>query len=209
MILDFNKLIKKYKLNIKGTIHIGAHYGEEYSLYKSHNIKNLVFFEPLKDNFCILEKKLINENVLLINKALGATNKKIDMNVETANNGQSSSILDPDLHVHQYPHIVFHKKEKVDMITLDSYFKKYKDKIEKYNFINIDVQGYELEVFKGSKNTLQYIDYIISEVNRADLYKNCAKVNDLDKFLLEFNFKRVETNWLGNTWGDALYIKDK
>ena len=207
MLLDFNSLVNKYNLNIKGAIHIGAHYGQEYDLYKYHNIKNLVFFEPLKDNFSVLEKKLVNENVLLINKALGSKNQKIEMNVETANSGQSSSILEPSLHIKQYPHIVFHKKEVVDMITLDSYFKNNNELIEKYNFINIDVQGYELEVFRGSENTLNNIDYIIAEVNRADLYKDCAKVNELDKFLSNFKFQRVETNWVGQTWGDALYIK--
>lgn len=44
MILDFNTIISKYDLKIKGVLHIGAHYGQEYKLYKSHNINNLMFF---------------------------------------------------------------------------------------------------------------------------------------------------------------------
>ena len=78
---------------------------------------------------------------------------------------------------------------------------------EHYNLINIDVQGYELNVFCGAKKVLEKIDYIISEVNRADLYKNCTKVEELDLFLKTYGFERVETSWVGNTWGDALYIK--
>jgi hypothetical protein len=76
-----------------------------------------------------------------------------------------------------------------------------------YNMINIDVQGYELEVFKGSTDILHNIDYIISEVNRDEVYQNCTKVDDLDIFLSKYNFIRVETSWDGNTWGDALYVK--
>ena len=34
-------------------------------------------------------------------------------------------------------------------------------------------------------------------------------VNELDDFLKKYNFKRVETTWDGNTWGDAFYIKNK
>ena len=77
-----------------------------------------------------------------------------------------------------------------------------------YNFIAIDVQGYELEVMRGAVDTLNNIEYIVAEVNRNELYINCAKVNELDSFLGDFGFKRVETLWAGGQdWGDALYIK--
>ena len=76
-----------------------------------------------------------------------------------------------------------------------------------FNFINIDVQGYELEVFKGGKKVLESIDYILSEVNNAEVYENCVNVSELDVFLREFGFERVEPNWEGGTWGDAFYIK--
>ncbi|WP_447516023.1 FkbM family methyltransferase, partial [Clostridioides difficile] len=68
-----------------------------------------------------------------------------------------------------------------------------------YNFINIDVQGYELEVFKGGIETLKNIDYIYSEVNRAQLYKGCVLVEELDQFLEIYGFKRVGTWWDGIT----------
>jgi hypothetical protein len=104
---------------------------------------------------------------------------------------------------HQCKHIQFTGREMVKISTLDSEISDY----TKYNFINIDVQGYELEVFKGSSNILQYIDYIISEVNRDELYKDCAQIDELDSYLSTFGFERVEIDWVGNTWGDAFYIK--
>lgn len=209
MILDFENIVRSYKMDIKGVIHVGAHYGSEYNSYKKMDINNMLFFEPLKDNY----KKLVNNvpqtgNIKLINKALGNNNSKISMYVESDNCGQSSSILKPKLHVEQYSHIVFDKHEEVDMIILDEFMEKeYQDPKNMFNFINIDVQGYELEVFKGSNNTLNYIDYIISEVNRAELYENNTIVYELDKFLKKYGFERVETIWEGITWGDALYVK--
>jgi len=104
----------------------------------------------------------------------------------------------------QYPYIQFNNKEIVSMITLDSYKPS-----SNYNFINIDVQGYELEVFKGSTNTLTNIDYIMTEVNNDEVYENCAKIWEIDNFLNKFGFQRVEVNWCGGTWGDAFYIKNK
>jgi len=206
MILNFSELCKKYSLDIKGVLHIGAHYGQEYIEYKKHNINKIMFFEPLKKNYEELCKRVPNEeNIYFVNKALGNDNKIIEMFVEDANFGQSSSILKPKLHLEQYSHIIFNNKEQVEMVKLDDYLKNNCD----YNFINIDVQGYELEVFKGAEKTLNNIDYIISEVNRAELYENNVTVNDLDEYLEKFNFRRVETNWIGVTWGDALYIKEK
>jgi FkbM family methyltransferase len=203
MIFNFNDLDTKYNFNIKGVIHIGGHHGQEYDLYKTLNVP-ILFFEPITNSFNILKNKINNDlNVLAFQCALGNENKTISMNVEIANNGQSSSILKPKKHLEQYPHITFDFIEEVSMFRLEDLDIDF----SKYNFINIDVQGYELEVFKGTNTVLKNIDYIISEINRDEVYENCPHVDDLDKYLSQFNFKRVETNWAGDTWGDALYIK--
>jgi hypothetical protein len=88
---------------------------------------------------------------------------------------------------------------KLDLLSFDR---------SKYNFINIDVQGYELEVFKGGTETLKTIDYVYAEINKDELYKGCPMVEDLDVFLETFGFKRNETIMATPTWGDALYIKN-
>lgn len=203
MLLDFEQLIAHHQMKIKGVIHIGAHYGQEHNLYRKNNINNIIYFEPLKKNFEVLRQN-VDENTVLYNYALGNEEKDVEMFVESNNNGQSSSILEPDLHKEQYPHIVFNEKQIVEMKKLNSFGIDY----SKYNFINIDVQGYELEVFKGGTSALPHIDYIISEVNRGNLYKNCAMVEDLDKFLSDFGFVRKDTSWVGGSWGDALYVKE-
>ena len=204
MLLDLIKLKEKYNLDIKGVIHIGAHYGEENSVYNELGIQNRIYFEAVPSTFDILVENIGKKGVC-VNTALGNIIGEIEMNIETANNGQSSSILEADIHLKQYPHITFNNKIKVNITKLDLF----KEEIKNCNFINIDVQGYELEVFKGGINTLEHIDYIMTEVNRVDVYKNCAKVDELDEFLKSFGFIRVETTWDGITWGDALYIKQK
>lgn len=203
MIFEFSELSKKYNFKVKGVIHIGGHYGEEYELYNSLKVPSL-FFEPLNSNYRVLKNKVGHDpNVLTFQCALGNENKLITMNVETANNGQSSSILKPKKHLEQYPHITFDSTEEVNMFKLDDIDLD----LTPYNFLNIDVQGYELEVFKGAFESLKSIDYIISEVNRDEVYENCPHINELDEYLSQLNFKRVEINWAGGSWGDALYVK--
>jgi len=189
-------------MDIRGVIHIGAHFGEENRVYDEINIKNRIFFEPLSSSFSVLQKKL-NGKFPALNIALGNENKKVTMFVEKDNKGQSSSILKPALHLTQYPNIKFESTEIVKMARLDGLELELSD----YNFISIDVQGYELEVFKGAKNSLKHIDYIVSEINRDELYKDCARVEDLVKFLNPYGFELVEENWIGGTWGDGLFVK--
>lgn len=208
MLVDFEKFSSMYNISRNGVIHIGAHYGKEIETYQKTNVKNILFFEPLSKNFSILKERMINySNVKIENCALGDTDGVIKMHVEEKNEGQSSSILKPRGHLFQYPHIQFTKEEIVNITTLDKYAEK--NSLKNYNIIVIDVQGYELPVFKGAVNTLNNIDMIVSEVNRAELYENVTMVTELDTFLNSFNFKRVFTNWEGHTWGDAIYIKEK
>ena len=105
----------------------------------------------------------------------------------------------------QYPNITFNEREVVEMIRLDDA----EIEFEKYNFLNIDVQGYELEVLKGGEKTLNGIDYIYTEINNAEVYEDTPHVDELDKFLDPYGFVRVETDWSGVTWGDGLYVKEK
>ena len=205
MLLNLHELIKKYNMRITGIIHIGAHYGEEIKLYENiSTLKSVVLFEPDPDSFQILQQNIKNPTYIAYNFALGSQKSKMVLFREESNAGQSNSLLAPKLHLQQYPHIKFNSFREVDVVLLDNF-----DFSIDYNMINIDVQGFELEVFKGSVNTLKNIQYIFCEVNRAEMYEKCASVDQIDEFLGNFGFTRVETTWDGVLWGDALYIKDK
>lgn len=199
MLLNLEELQKKYSLDIKGIIHIGAHYGQEYSVYKKMGITNLIFFEPVPESFEVLKNTVRG---IVVNRALGNYNGRATMHI-ASNDGVSSSLLKPLHHCVQYPEILFDETLEVDIIKLDDYL----GRCTEFNFINIDVQGYELEVFYGADITLNNIDYIMAEVNRRELYKGCVQVTELDCFLGRYGFERVETSWAEITWGDALYIK--
>lgn len=188
-------------MNIRGIIHIGGHYGQEYLKYKNKNVQNIMFFEPVPSSFAVLKAKLEGK-AILVNKAVGAESKRIEMFIAT-NQSMSSSILQPKLHLKKHPEITFDSKIQVDMVKLDDM------NIDKncYNMLVVDVQGYELEVFKGAKTLLKNIDCIVTEVNTEELYTNNPLVEDIDVFLGQYGFLRIETKWMPTGWGDALYVK--
>jgi FkbM family methyltransferase len=204
MLFNLKNLQQTYNTLVKNIIHVGGHFGNEIVEYKKlWPTCAIEIFEPHPATYeKLLQTTKTYTNVICHNIALGFQKSQMTMYVEQNNEGQSNSLLKPKLHIEQYPHIIFNNKIEVEVNTLDSF-----NFNESYNFLNIDVQGFELEVLKGSKNTLQHIDYIICEVNNAELYENCCKVHDIDNFLKLYNFSRVETAWTGITWGDAFYIK--
>jgi FkbM family methyltransferase len=191
-------------MDINGIIHVGGHFGEEIQEYVRNNIRNIVIFEPSSSNFDILERNVssLNANIKGYQVALGSEEKEVEMYV-SSNDGLSNSLLKPKVHLTQYTDITFEEMETVEVKTLDSY------SFSGYNFINMDVQGYELEVLRGATKTLENIDYVYCEVNRDEVYENNAYIEEIDEFLSKYNMERVEVNWQGDTWGDALYIKKK
>ncbi len=206
MIIQIKDIVKKYNMNISGIIHIGAHYGEELESYIDIGISDIMMFEPLKENFEVLKKKVLlypEANIKKYQVALGNKNSTITMML-ASNNLQSSSVLKPKRHLDLYSDIVFDRTEEVEMQKLDDY------NCNKFNFINMDVQGYELEVLKGSQETLNHVDYVYCEVNNDEIYEGNAYIGEIDEYLSNYGMKRFETFWWEDSgWGDALYIKVK
>jgi FkbM family methyltransferase len=188
------------KTKIRGVIDIGAHIALEYEDFIEYGIQDMIFIEPLTENFRRLTERLpANDNIKFFNTALGSFTGEVDMYVETINGGQSCSILEPGTHLQTHPHIVFDKRERVKIDLLDNLdFSR-----SAYNMINIDVQGYELEVLRGATETLNYIDVIFAEVNVGEVYKGCCKLDELDAFLVGFDRIFCEINSGG--YGDAIY----
>lgn len=209
MLLNFSQIISRYNLKITGIVQVGAHHGEEIPEYTKQGIKNIVLIEPCAPAFNILQNKFgAHHHIKLYNVACGSYNGEADMHVETSNKGQSNSLLKPKNHTTQYPDIKFCEKERVHVKTLDSL----QLPMHKYNMLNMDCQCSEMQVLIGAKKTLEAIDYIVSEVNYpgAELYEGCTDIKEMDEFLKTFGFYRPEDpKWVGGTWGDTLWIKNR
>ena len=121
--------------------------------------------------------------------------------------GASSSILAPKKHLTEHPEVTFPSKESINVKRFDKFIEKNEVDISNHNFLNIDVQGYELEVLKGMGEELNKIQLIIAEVNRDEVYEGCPMIEDIDAYVKEFGFERVTVEWQSESWGDALYVK--
>lgn len=195
-------MVAKYGLTPKGVIQVGSHHGEEHPIWMAMGIRAL-HFEPVQANYDKMRQLYPDADIWKI--ALGDQYGAAKMYTETVNGGQSCSLLEPVRHLDILPWIKFTGEEVVGVAPLDCYgFQN----ISPYNFMYVDAQGSELEIFKGAENTIRNcIDFIFTEVNQTEVFRHCAKVEELDRFLGDLGFARVETDWHGGEFGDALYVK--
>ena len=64
--------------------------------------------------------------------------------------------------------------------------------IERPSIMKLDVQGYELEVLRGSDNILNYVDHIIIEISFTEIYENQASQNKLIEFIKSYSFDKKD-----------------
>ena len=138
----------KKEISLGNTVlDIGANIGDD-TLVLAKLVGNrgrIYAFEPDPDNFRLLKKNvLVNKykNVVLINKAVSDKNGIIKLFLSD-NNKADHRIYDPENK---------RKYVEVGMISLDSYFKSKRTKID---VVKIDIQGAEMLAFKGMKRLLK------------------------------------------------------
>ena len=202
MLIPLHELVKKYKIQFKGVLHVGAHECEEINDYEIYLPRSQILWVealPGKVNLC----KQRYPNVLIENAVVSDVVETVRFNV--SNNGQSSSMLDFGLHSIFHPHVHYVTCFEIETKLLKNILPTYNIN---YNFLNLDIQGAELKALKGMEEYLPNVDYIYTEVNSDYVYKECALITEIDEYLLKFGLHRVETKWCENyRWGDAFYIR--
>ena len=148
MLIQLVDLVKKYNINFKGILHVGAHECEElidYEMYISRDKILWIEAMPHKVEFC----KGKYSNLQIEHAVVSDTIEKVLFKV--ANNGQSSSILDFGLHSQFHPHVHYIGTFECETQLLKNILPRYN--ID-YNFLNFDIQGAELKALKGMEKYL-------------------------------------------------------
>ena len=201
------ELLNKYNIKIKGVLHIGAHECEEKPFYNNIlNIQdsNIIWVDGNSDKVSQMQ---VRGHSNVFTAILDEDEKDIVFNI--TDNSQASSILKLNHKNGFYNNIHIIRRIECKTEKLSSFLNRIEKDATNYNFWNLDIQGSELYVLRGSKELLKACDAIYTEVNAAEVYENCGLINDMDDLLKEYGFIRVETLWTDVKWGDALYLKIK
>ena len=204
VLISVKELSKLWNVCPSGVIHVGAHEAEEAKDYFSFSWGPTQWIEAQPGKIDFLKSKLADTQDSVIEGTVWSMSG-IRKELLISNKSMSTSLLRFAEHSQIYPKIVEIAKIDVTTVTMDELLT---GKISG-DFLNLDIQGAELEALKGFREGIKEMKWIYTEVNKKEIYENCALVSEIDSFLLTFNFSRVATRWWRNDgWGDALYIRN-
>ena len=151
-----------------------------------------------------------------------------ERNLYITNHPMCSSLYKPNedfLSLYHNLEVAYLKsKTSINTITLDKFLDD--NNIGNIDFIKIDIQGAELDVFKGSKKSLANVLKIICEVEFVEFYENQPLFGDVCKYLSNYNFmfnkflgvagRSLKSAVINNNpnfpsqhmWSDAVFVKN-
>jgi FkbM family methyltransferase len=208
IIARFEEIIKNTKEPV--IFEIGAcdgyHTNILYNIAKKYHQSFKYFaFEPdkrLNESFKINNK---NNQVEFLNLAFGSENKEVTFYLSSGEESRpgyvkqrfygSSSIKKPKLVTQAWPDMKF-EETKVKCTTIDEFCRT--NKIEKIDFIWMDTQGAEKDIFSGLGSMKEKIRFIFTEYCNAELYEGEIGLNQICSMLNIFNL-------IQDYKGDALF----
>ena len=235
--MNVKEILNKLILNLKELdnvltfriLEIGAlNLGKKEKFYDLLNYfpnSEIIGFEVDK-NICKKMNSVSKIGVKYFPFAIGKK-KEIRKFYET-NHPMCSSLYKPNhnlLSLYNNMEISFLKEEsEIETVDLDTFVSE--NKIGNVDFLKIDVQGAELDIFKGATKTLKNSLFIISEVEFLKIYENQPLFGDVSNFLSDNDFmfhkflgmggRSLKPLILNNNknfpsqhlWSDAIFIKN-
>ena len=184
---------------VRGVVHVGAHAGEERNLYARYGL-DVLWIEPIPtvfDQLCKNISALPKQRALnhLVTDRDGA---EYSFNVR----GTSSSILELGRCSEIFPEVTTQARIILKSVTLDTLLAG----DDRYQAVVLDTEGSELLVLKGATRLLSKIRYVTTEAADFEAYLGGARVDDIVKFLNDFDFKLIQKyKWAESPQGGSIF----
>jgi FkbM family methyltransferase len=207
-------IAKNYHLApITSVLQVGASGGQEIPMFLAHGVSHAAMIEPLDYPFSVLRANCEGiANYLPIQSLVGARDgEQVELFV-ASNDGQSSSILKPAQHLDAFPSVSFDTKIQCTSFTLDTIARSiqasHADFPAHYDLIYVDVQGAELEVFKGANQSLLNSRFIFTEIGLGGGYEGDVSYMKLIGFLNAYGYDLIQLEINpSHGYGDALFVR--
>jgi|10_taG_2_1085330.scaffolds.fasta_scaffold21292_2 FkbM family methyltransferase len=205
-------MMRQFEINPKYVMHIGAHDGIEADIYDHFNAKSVIWFECndklFEDLWTRLEgrKNHVVEPYCLWHK----DGETLDFHYYRDEKDGASGLFENDKMFDYIKDCPIVGKTQVHTLTFDTWAEEAEGvPWNETDFLNIDVQGAELNVFKGAQKLLNLssLKYIWCEVSWDHVYKNAPLMEDIDKCLEQYGFVKIGVRKDWEIHGDALYVK--
>lgn len=203
----FEELCGRHSVSPSGVLHLGAHVGQEVSVYGRWGVPYVAWVEANPELIPALRENVRPYPGHTVHEAAIWDRDGLEMPFFVASNGGSSSLLRMKLHSMRYPEVLQSGMLMVRTTTVDSLLRREGMESSRYDFLNMDLQGAELRALCGMKEQLAHVRWIYTEVNFEELYEGCGLFDELGRFLEERGFRVTECVKGENGWGEALFSR--
>ncbi len=219
---NLNLILKKnLPKEIRVFFDVGAHKGEtSIEMYKNFAIKKSYLFEPIIENFKILEKKIIKiklkNDLELNNFALGEENKEMIINEVLESSSSTLNNIDENTKYFKRKKKILNfflnkneiSKKKVKVVSFIEFIKK--NKINEIDFIKIDTEGYEYKILKNIEERLKNVGVIQFEHHYDLMILKDYSFRDINNLLIKNDFKQLyKSKMLFRKSFEYIYINKK
>jgi len=160
------------KTNPKLCIDVGANIGEYTKEILENTNSRVISFEPVPATFEKLRKETESyiDRITYENMGVGAINEELIIHF----NSDALAHASFSEEVKQINYVTNEEKTSVPVVTLDNYFNE--KNITEVDFIKIDTEGFESEVFKGAERIFAELKpkFIQIEFNWHQLFRNTS-----------------------------------
>lgn len=204
---EFKDLLKSNDI-----IHLGAHDGIERDIYNHFEARNVYWFECNKFVFPDLLQRIGGHpgHKAFLAALWSEAGVELEFHFYRDKKDGAGGFFEDKLmknYIKDCP--MLEETIKIKTTTLDKYVEDGILDISNVSFLNIDLQGAELEAFKGAQKLLNSpkLKAIWCEVSWDEVYDGGPQLNDITNYLKNYDFmfagKRVD--WAIH--GDALYVR--
>jgi FkbM family methyltransferase len=204
-------------IQLNGVIHVGAHRGEEINEYGDLGAKTVIWVEAnpeVFDEMCIM---LTNAEANIDSHAFQYAASTEDHGTAEFNryygpdaghlvgNKGCSSLLKAEGRFEEW----YKDTIEVETITIDTLLEEEGFNVEDFQLLNMDVQGAELMVLRGSEKVLDNVKWVTTEATWEDPdYIDNVMYDELKSFLESKGFVETQIVPHAENWGDVLFVKE-
>lgn len=190
--------------DVRGVLQVGAHRGEEVEAFNLLGIEQQAYIEPCADAATDLRARCAQF-------ASGATPKVIECALDAEPRARTLLRAQDTACTSWFPHVEKSTSIPVQTTTLDRVFAEGHLDGADYNLLFLDVDGAELDVLEGARQSLHRLDVICVAVFYEPIYDGAPRPEEIQKFLREvddfgFNLRAHEPGPDARR-GDAVFTR--
>lgn len=201
------EFLKAYLPENPKILEAGAHIGRDTVQLADLWPEGRVYaFEPVARIFHqLIENTQSFPNVNCFQFALSDKNGETEIFISSGASDASSSLRKPQDHLTFHPDVQFQAAEVVKTITIDDWAAS--NKVERIDFLWLDLQGMEFNVLKASPNILKTVQAIYTEVNLIPLYEGTQLYPEFKHWLIDQGYKVVKEFIPWKDAGNVLFVR--